>query len=269
MKIFCWIEMLACLLLSVASTSAHDLRKIERQIVHEPTYASKPKYCLLVFGPDAETRMWVVLDGNVLFVDRNGNGDLTDADERVAANNSDGANAADGNLLFEAGEVRAGKLTHRNLIVSVGKLDAIAEQYEQVKELLAVDPQARGFSVMAEVEMPGWKGAGVGGRVEQQAAIGDAHGLLKFADQPQDAPIIHFGGPWQITLYGPSRLTVGRTTDLVLGVGTPGLGAGTTAFIAYEGVIPEKVYPTVEVTYPSARKGDAPVKELYELKERC
>ncbi len=269
MKISHWIAAFACMSISAASTWAHDLTKIERKITQEPAYTSKPKYCLLVFGPNAETRVWLVLDGNVLYVDRNANGDLTEDGERVTAKKSDGTNAADGNLWFEAGDVRAGKLTHKNLSVNIGKLDYLAERYEQVKEHLAVDPQARGYSVRADVEMPGWKGAGIGGRIGQQATVGDAHGLLKFADKPEDAPIIHFGGPWQVTLYGPQQLTVGRTTDLVLGVGTPGLGAGTTAFIGYEGVIPEKVYPTVEITYPSARKGDAPVKELYEIKERC
>src|SRR5262249_46072878 len=62
----------------------------------DPAYQSKsPRYCLLVFGPKAETRVWLVLDlvsepweadgaKNALYVDRNGNGDLTDPSARVA-----------------------------------------------------------------------------------------------------------------------------------------------------------------------------------------
>jgi hypothetical protein len=53
-----------------------------------------------------------------------------------------------------------------------------------------------------------------------------------------------------------------------LSVATPGLGAGTLAYIGYEGVIPEKVYPTVEVTYPP-RAGQTPITEHYDLKRRC
>src|SRR5215510_10605392 len=66
-----------------AITAPIDLTKVDRTIAKEPAYKTKPKYCLLVFGPKAKTRVWLVLDGDVLYVDRNGNGDLTDANERV------------------------------------------------------------------------------------------------------------------------------------------------------------------------------------------
>ena len=46
---------------------------------------------LLVFGPKAEHRSWLVVDGDgieadsgrVLYLDRNGNGDLTEPGDRV------------------------------------------------------------------------------------------------------------------------------------------------------------------------------------------
>jgi hypothetical protein len=64
-----------------------DLTQIKRSIVREPVYQSKaPKYFLLVFGAEAKTRIWLVLDGDVLYVDRNGNGDLTEDGKRVTMN---------------------------------------------------------------------------------------------------------------------------------------------------------------------------------------
>jgi hypothetical protein len=73
-------------LLLVGSTAVTacgaDLTKIDRTIAKEPAYKPKPKYCLLVFGPEAKTRVWLVLDGDTLYVDRNGNGDLTEKGER-------------------------------------------------------------------------------------------------------------------------------------------------------------------------------------------
>src|SRR5262249_9660162 len=57
---------------------------IDRAIVKEPAYKGKPKYCLLVLGPEAKTRAWLVLDGDLVYIDRNGNGDLTEPDEKVA-----------------------------------------------------------------------------------------------------------------------------------------------------------------------------------------
>src|SRR5262245_9126686 len=64
---------------------AADLSKVDRTIGKEPAYESqsKPKYCLVVFGPEAKTRIWLVLDGDVLYADRNGDGDLTGKDERI------------------------------------------------------------------------------------------------------------------------------------------------------------------------------------------
>ena len=49
--------------------SGGDLAKIERSIKKEPAYKSTPRYCLLVFGPEADKRVWLVLDGDVLGLD--------------------------------------------------------------------------------------------------------------------------------------------------------------------------------------------------------
>jgi hypothetical protein len=61
------------------------LARIDCRIAREPAYQHKPKYCLLLFGPQAKTRVWLVLDGDVLYVDRNGNGNLTEKGKQVAA----------------------------------------------------------------------------------------------------------------------------------------------------------------------------------------
>src|SRR5215217_2823539 len=74
------------LLLALAAGSpgaAADPPKVERGPAKEPAYRGKPKYCLLAFGPQAKARVWLVLDGDTLYVDRNGNGDLTEEGERV------------------------------------------------------------------------------------------------------------------------------------------------------------------------------------------
>src|SRR5262245_65651509 len=66
-------SLLAALVLvgvAAAGDRATDLTKIDRTIAKEPAYKSKPKYCLLVFGPEAKMRVWLVLDGDVLYVDR-------------------------------------------------------------------------------------------------------------------------------------------------------------------------------------------------------
>ena len=47
-----------------------DLNKIERTLTKEPVY----KNCLLVFGLEAKARAWLVIDGNMLYLDRNCDG---------------------------------------------------------------------------------------------------------------------------------------------------------------------------------------------------
>src|SRR5438128_308517 len=75
MKIAQFLPALAFLAVGSAPALATDLTKIDRTIVKEPAYEGRPKYCLLVFGPEAKTRVWLVKDDNTLFIDRNGKGD--------------------------------------------------------------------------------------------------------------------------------------------------------------------------------------------------
>ena len=81
--------LIVCLMLVIARTAAAaespvDLAKIDRKIAREPEYENQPHYALLVFGPEGKHRTWLVIDGeSVAYVDRNGNGDLTELGERV------------------------------------------------------------------------------------------------------------------------------------------------------------------------------------------
>ena len=75
--------LLATLILSAFPVAGSDLAKIDRHIKKEPAYQGKPKYGLLVFGPEAKTCVWLILDGDVLYADKNGNGDLTEKGERI------------------------------------------------------------------------------------------------------------------------------------------------------------------------------------------
>ena len=151
----------------LAPAAQRDLTKIERSIAAEPMYESaSPKYCLLVFGPKAGTRVWLVHDGQTLYVDRNGNGDLTDEGEKLPA----GANQN-----FQIGTIRAGRRTHRAITLKVHESHYVLD---------------------AQIDMPGLGGSGVGGRVWQFS------GRMTFADTPAAAPIIHFDGPLEITLSG-------------------------------------------------------------------
>ena len=79
MRRVAWLSAAFLGLMASPALGGVDLTKIDRAITREPAYQSKsPRYCLVLFGPEALTRVWVVRDGNTLYVDRNGNGDLTE-----------------------------------------------------------------------------------------------------------------------------------------------------------------------------------------------
>ena len=82
--------------------------------------------------------------------------------------------------------------------------------------------------------------------------------------------VIRFGGPLEINFFAelPS-LRVDRGTDLVLVVGTSGVGPGTFAMLSYLDTIPEDVKPVAEIIYQPAKPGETPFKEKFEIKERC
>src|SRR5262249_35933250 len=60
-----------------------DLATIDRSVPREPGYRSQPRYCLLVFGAEAKTRIWLVLDGDTLYVDANGQGSWIIAEKKM------------------------------------------------------------------------------------------------------------------------------------------------------------------------------------------
>ena len=72
------LVLFAMTLFAPAPLRSADLTAIDRNIGKQPAYRTEPRYCLLLFGPEAKTRVWIVEDGRTLYVDRNANGDLTD-----------------------------------------------------------------------------------------------------------------------------------------------------------------------------------------------
>src|SRR5207253_6869612 len=142
-----------------------DAPKIDRTIGKEPAYQTKsPQYGLLVFGPEGKDRVWLVRDGDTLYVDRNGNGDLTEAGEKVAADRKrDPEQYA---YVFEVGDLSVGGRTHKDLAIHFVPL----RQYDSsslgaepaIKAALAKDPKATAIALSVDVDVPGMKGGGVG-----------------------------------------------------------------------------------------------------------
>jgi hypothetical protein len=256
---------LAGLALTLAAAPPGDLSRIKRTIVKEPAYRSKPKYCLLVFGHEARSRIWLVLDGETLYVDRNGNGDLTEKDERAEK-----LKEADAKLQQTC-------LYMRNVPVPKGKATIELNQiiYDKLRNNYPVSVS------LSKIARPG----------DLQRAGSFLHQSLAFADRPQDAPILHFDGPRQMQLayieppprdvladirhvlkFGQARepvLTRGQDgCELYATMGTPGLGKGSFVAHAHDG-LPKNVHPVAGIEFPPNKPGAKPIKKNYRLTRRC
>lgn len=81
----CLLSLALALIVAQAAYS-DDLAKKRLPLKIEPKYVSEvPAYLLLVFGQKASTPVWLVVDKEHVYMDRNSNGDLTDKGERIAA----------------------------------------------------------------------------------------------------------------------------------------------------------------------------------------
>jgi hypothetical protein len=221
------------LLLWPALAQAADLSKVDRAIKKEPAYKGKPKYCLLAFGPEAKTKVWVVLDGTDVYVDRNGNGDLAEAGERFP---NDGKDLKE----FEVAD-RHGKGRYKVTSLGVHRMEK----------------EGRVF-LMANVE--------VVGKYRQYCDLTPSESL-------REAPVAHFGGPLRLGLreinWSPvQKLVRGQPTDLNVWVGTFDRANGCWVVVRSDHM-PTGLSPVAEVEYAATAPGVKPVRERYELKERC
>jgi hypothetical protein len=99
--------------------------------------------------------------------------------------------------------------------------------------------------------------------------MSDPSGILQFADKPEAAPVMHFGGPWTIELQRTAALRPNRESTVYLALATPGLGAGTKVLTGFEKLVPQGLSPKAEFTFPVAKPGTAPVTAAYDFKGRC
>ncbi len=238
---------------------AADLTRADRTIKKEPPYHGKPKYGLLVFGPEAKTRVWLVLDGTTLYADMNGNGDLTEPGERFEGKQTEpGVNNADypfaSFVEFSLPDIE-GRTAYRRLGVMhtllKEKLGPVWHGNDDLKARRAEHPDMTRVGVTAYL----------GGKVREQA-------VTDFADRREDAPVIHFDGPLTFAPVSATPLERGeKPSEIQVGVGTKGLGWDAFALLDYDDV-PEKARPVAEVEFPPKEPGGKPPRLTLAL-DRC
>ena len=227
-----------------APASPVDYDKTDRSIGKEPAYAGKPEYALLLLGAEARRRVWIVADGETIYVDRNGDGDLTAANERFAS--------SDDCKQIDIGDPAGGKkyvidrlIVHRD---NSGK---------------------RPPSLMAHVDV---------GPTPSFQQYCDA----RLGASPAEAAIAHFDGPlaigpstanWKVP---PETVlsTGARPDDLRAMVGTMSERHKCWVVVVSHKwmtgcCFPDGVRPRVAVEFPALTPGGPPVIEQYSLDEFC
>jgi hypothetical protein len=223
-----------------AAAEMPDLAKVDRRIAKQPRYTAKePLYGLYVFGPRAATHVWAVLDKSeegkgeydVLYFDRNGNGDLTEPGERLT-----------GPSRFEIGDFKdpATGDVHKDLTISRR-------------------PDGSVFISM------NWKGQEVvrGGYAE------DAGPYCQFAGTPDKAPILWPGaeGPlaFQRWIF-KKEFPIGDSGDARVFLGHSGVGPNTFCGVTQE-FLPPDVPVLVTLIYTDGEGKER--RSQNELRERC
>jgi hypothetical protein len=222
------------------------------------------KYCLLVFGPNAKTRIWLVLDGDVLYVDRNGNGDLTEPDERFTAKSTPGnarptypfAEIREYPVLDQIPTDGGRKYTRFHVTHTTIKKDftPVGRDDRELKSRFDKDSTLTRAGVTLYLD----------DKVRVQA-------VTEWTDRPSTAPVCHFGGPLSMAPLHCQELLLGEeATELQFCLGYRGLGRWVDdafAILDYNEV-PKEIEPVAEFTFDNRERGQPPIRVIVKLK-RC
>lgn len=187
---------------------AADIASVHRNIGKQPMYSGQPLYALAVFGAEAKTRMWIVVDkssaqDDVLYLDLNGDDNLVDPAEQIDAE-------------FDA---RSGRFSLPVLVDPSG-----TKHTDFSLRLSSGSRPAHMLSLK-------WRGKHkIGGGYP----VDPSNGYMQFAKSPQDAPIIWFNGdgPFRFQPWYNDSLRIGSSTDLKLFIGQQGVGKNS--FCAFQ-----------------------------------
>lgn len=221
-----------------------NLAGIPREISVEPEYKGNSRhYYLLVFDEDETKKVWLAFDGESLYVDCNLNGDLTDEGEAFPTN------ANDAGSMFRV--IEGVKFTMPD-----GEPVSLTYTFP--------DEKFDEFQVRIRAQ---YRGATF-------AAWGDHDGDVPDAALASQAPILRVNGPLQMGFEIPARWAIESLDndkfEVNVGVGTPGLGAGTFMHLKYwDGAIPKWVSPEVEIHFPPEEEGNPAVVARGKLRSRC
>jgi len=227
-----------------------DYAKVDRSIAKEPKYVAEPRYAQFILDPQGRFRVWAVLDKSkadlpyydVVYLDKNGNGDLTEPGERFVGT----YNKELKNLTIRVGDltVPGTKLTHTDL------------------RFITVEPHG----------YPGtWFGMKWDGKVAVDGGYGKSGEVLTaYAASADKAPVLRPTplGPLSFRFWDEEvTLPIGKASDIQFGVGNPGSGPGTFCAVSEDYLTPGKDV-LVATLIAQDQKGKE-IRSRTEIKKHC
>jgi hypothetical protein len=225
------LPLLAC------AANSQDVSKIDRTIAKEPPYTTKsPWYCLLLFGPEAKAKVWLVLDGDNLYVDRNGNGDLTEPGECFTR-------APDDNF-FRVPDLALGDCKNKYSDLRVNwRPTGVTSAGHHLNVIVRINDH-------------------------DQFALASAN-----AETPAKATLLHFDGllkPHLMIEVFKQQEHFTRGKEHLLGVNLVTKYPGVEwVQVSHEKGVPADIHPVVEITFPVKTPDAKPTTMKVLLKHRC
>jgi hypothetical protein len=222
-----------------ARASTNAVSHVDRTISKEPAYQSTPKYSLITLGSNSDVKVWMVEDGRRLFIDRNANGDLTDDGPPIEPSNVRrlDANRWDFEYVLDA-ITPADGTRHTNFVLRRWNYNDKEDSY--------------GLSLSVDGQLPmyaGWFGT-------------------FWSTKREQAPVIHFGGPFTPKVLRREVFTLGETKErLSLCFVNPGSGEGAVSRLSID-ALPRSVVPKLTIEWPTA-DGLTPLRTVHLLNQRC
>lgn len=209
---------------------ATDLEKLRTQLKTEPEYASeKPGYVLLVFGESSHLRVWIVVDEEFVYIDRNSNGDLTEEGERISVAEKHDIDTPNG-LFRESRRYLLGDIPQSDAHPTYKKITL--QQFRGVTDkFLAVTPDDNRRKELLS------KYPHLGGQINVEIDDFKQNAGPDFLTVQENASIVHFDGPFFLSNsenHGQTQEVHVDTTNNLLDykfrLGTPGSDPGAFAY---------------------------------------
>ncbi|MBK8977600.1 MAG: hypothetical protein IPM29_16945 [Planctomycetes bacterium] len=238
-----------------ASYREIDYATLDRSIVAEPDYAAEPRYALFVFGHAGEARMWAVLDKSdpaldhydVLYFDRDADGDLTDDGERIAGR-------------YDEGRAKAGMA----VTLRIGELAVPGTDLVHTDFVICTVPKSGRRGVWFRLK---WNG----GTTVSGGYGATGMDTTAWATSPAAAPVLRPdpNGPLSFGTWGDDRIEmkIGGATHVNVIAGNRGSGPDTLAVVDEDFI--DLLLDELRVTVIARRADGGEVRTISRITEHC